>query len=161
MAEQECIFCGIVEGKIPSAVLAETQKAIAVLEINPISKGHILIIPKDHKTKIQNDQEVLEFAQKIASLVAKLNPKTIIPFVTSILEHEILNLLPVYSNETPQSERHKASKEELKEIQKELVGDLPEQSQTNSEAPKEKEPIKRPEPKTIHADKLWLPRRVP
>ena len=42
----QCIFCSIIFGDIPSYKVDENSEAIAVLEINPISKGHSLIIPK-------------------------------------------------------------------------------------------------------------------
>jgi len=43
-----CIFCSIAEGKIESYRVGENNDAVAVLEINPISKGHTIIIPKEH-----------------------------------------------------------------------------------------------------------------
>src|SRR3972149_9691288 len=45
---QQCIFCEIIEGKISTNKIAENEQALAVLEINPISKGHSLVIPKQH-----------------------------------------------------------------------------------------------------------------
>ena len=42
--DQQCIFCSIIEGKMPSFKIAESDSAIAILEINPISKGHTIII---------------------------------------------------------------------------------------------------------------------
>jgi len=47
-SEQQCIFCSIVSNKIKSYKIGENQDAIAILEINPISKAHSLIIPKQH-----------------------------------------------------------------------------------------------------------------
>lgn len=46
--EQDCIFCKIVAGEIPSYKVYEDDKIIAFLDINPVKPGHILIIPKDH-----------------------------------------------------------------------------------------------------------------
>ena len=46
--EGKCIFCSIVFGDSPSIKIGENEKAIAILEINPISEGHTLIIPKNH-----------------------------------------------------------------------------------------------------------------
>jgi len=43
-----CIFCRIVSGQIPSARLIETDEAFAFLDINPLSKGHTLVVPKYH-----------------------------------------------------------------------------------------------------------------
>ena len=43
---EDCIFCKIVRGEIPSAKVLENEKVLAFLDINPVSKGHTLIIPK-------------------------------------------------------------------------------------------------------------------
>lgn len=46
--KQQCIFCQIIAGKVPSKKVYSDEKCIAVLDINPASKGHLLIIPKEH-----------------------------------------------------------------------------------------------------------------
>ena len=45
---ENCIFCKIVGGEIPSAKVLETDEVLAFLDINPVSKGHTLVIPKTH-----------------------------------------------------------------------------------------------------------------
>ena len=45
---EDCIFCKIVEGKIPSAKLYEDGDCIAFLDISPAVKGHTLVVPKKH-----------------------------------------------------------------------------------------------------------------
>ncbi len=45
---EDCIFCKIIRGEIPSARVLETDTVLAFLDINPVSKGHTLVIPKDH-----------------------------------------------------------------------------------------------------------------
>jgi len=44
----QCIFCQIIEGKIPSKKIYEDKLVIGILDINPASKGHILFMPKEH-----------------------------------------------------------------------------------------------------------------
>lgn len=46
--KQQCIFCQIIGGKIPSKQVYEDEISLGVLDINPASKGHILLLPKDH-----------------------------------------------------------------------------------------------------------------
>jgi len=46
--EGQCPFCLIVEGKIPSQKIYEDEQIIAVLDINPATKGHTLVMPKKH-----------------------------------------------------------------------------------------------------------------
>ncbi len=47
----ECIFCKIIEGKIPTNTIAESLNYIAIKDINPVAPIHILIIPKKHVEK--------------------------------------------------------------------------------------------------------------
>src|SRR4051812_41830147 len=44
----DCIFCSIVAGTAPSRKLAETERAVAFLDIFPLTRGHALVIPKQH-----------------------------------------------------------------------------------------------------------------
>ncbi|MGM0482421.1 MAG: HIT family protein [Patescibacteria group bacterium] len=46
--EKKCIFCSIASGEIPSTDIYEDEKVKAFLDINPITYGHTLIIPKEH-----------------------------------------------------------------------------------------------------------------
>ncbi|KAL2194941.1 HIT-like domain-containing protein [Corynascus similis CBS 632.67] len=47
-----CIFCKIIKGEIPCFKLFENEKTLAFLDINPLSKGHALVIPKFHGEKL-------------------------------------------------------------------------------------------------------------
>lgn len=44
----ECVFCGIVAGTVPSAKVAEDETTLAFMDIDPGSDGHLLVIPKRH-----------------------------------------------------------------------------------------------------------------
>jgi histidine triad (HIT) family protein len=111
-SEQECIFCSIVSEKIQSYKLDENKSATAIFEINPISKGHILIIPKEHKDfKDKIPARFETFAKKIAKKVkTKLKPKKVEIHPANLFGHSVLNVLPIYENETINSERHKATR---------------------------------------------------
>src|SRR3990172_7607122 len=52
--DSQCVFCSIVFGDIPSHKIDENPEAIAVLEINPVSKGHSLIILKKKSQRESN-----------------------------------------------------------------------------------------------------------
>ncbi|KAF3801074.1 Hit family protein 1 [Colletotrichum gloeosporioides] len=47
-----CIFCKIIKGEIPCFKLFESDKTLAFLDINPLSRGHALVIPKHHGAKL-------------------------------------------------------------------------------------------------------------
>ncbi|HEX2406994.1 MAG TPA: HIT family protein [Nitrososphaeraceae archaeon] len=53
----ECIFCKVALKKIPTNIIIENDKAMAFLDAYPLSKGHTLIIPKAHYSKIQELDE--------------------------------------------------------------------------------------------------------
>jgi histidine triad (HIT) family protein len=44
----DCIFCKIIAGEIPAEKIYEDEKCLAFLDINPVSAGHVLLIPKEH-----------------------------------------------------------------------------------------------------------------
>ncbi len=48
----DCIFCKIIKGEIPSNKVYEDEKVLAFLDIGPVNKGHTLVIPKDHYENI-------------------------------------------------------------------------------------------------------------
>lgn len=147
----ESPFRAIVSGQIPSYKIGETEQALAVLEINPISKGHTIIIPKNlvgENKKIL--KSITSFAEKIANQIKKkLNPKEIQISEAIVLGEKILNLLPIYNDETINSERKNTGKEELEQLQKEL------------EKTKRKEVIKKSKPKKVEIETLRLPKRIP
>jgi histidine triad (HIT) family protein len=48
LAAMDCIFCAIVAGDLPAERIAETGRALAFMDINPATRGHALVIPKEH-----------------------------------------------------------------------------------------------------------------
>ncbi|MDY6764273.1 MAG: HIT family protein [Halobacteria archaeon] len=49
----DCIFCQIVEGEIPSRTVYEDDYVMAFLDVNPLSRGHTVVIPKNHFENLQ------------------------------------------------------------------------------------------------------------
>jgi histidine triad (HIT) family protein len=68
--EQDCIFCKIVRGEIPSAKVLETADALAFLDIRPVNKGHVLLVPKAHHADLTELPDAL--AASVASLLPRL-----------------------------------------------------------------------------------------
>lgn len=69
MEENNCIFCKIAKGEIPSTKVYENENFLAFLDINPRSPGHVQIIPKKHYRwvwDVPNIGEYFEIARKIA-----------------------------------------------------------------------------------------------
>ena len=76
----DCIFCKIAAGEIPSVKVYEDDRVLVFMDINPISEGHLLIIPKAHAATIYEITEddflaVMSATHKLAAAVKKaLNP---------------------------------------------------------------------------------------
>ncbi|MBE9581789.1 MAG: HIT family protein [Proteobacteria bacterium] len=76
----DCIFCKIAAGEIPSVRVYEDDRVLAFMDINPLSEGHLLIIPKAHAATIYEITEddflaVMSATHKLAAAVKKaLNP---------------------------------------------------------------------------------------
>lgn len=48
MADPDCIFCKILAGELPSTKVDEDERTVAFMDINPASRGHLLVVPKQH-----------------------------------------------------------------------------------------------------------------
>lgn len=65
-----CIFCKIIEGSVPSAKIYEDEHVYAFMDIMPVSKGHVLLIPKKHEENLYNLSE--EEAANLFSVAPKI-----------------------------------------------------------------------------------------
>jgi histidine triad (HIT) family protein len=79
----DCIFCKISNGKIPTKIITETKNSLAFLDAFPLTKGHTLVIPKNHHEKIQNmsseeNSDLFSTVHKIISKVDKLTGATLV-----------------------------------------------------------------------------------
>lgn len=73
MREKDCIFCKIAAGEIPSATLFEDDDFRVILDLGPASKGHALIIPKEHYRNLYDINEAV--AGKAMMLAKKMVTK--------------------------------------------------------------------------------------
>lgn len=72
MIKDDCIFCKIAKGDIPSATIYETSEFKCILDVAPANKGHALIITKDHYDNIfQLDAETAAKIFSFATVAAK------------------------------------------------------------------------------------------
>ncbi|MBA2348924.1 MAG: HIT family protein [Solirubrobacterales bacterium] len=76
VTDSNCIFCKIIAGELPSARIAEDDRTIAFMDINPASLGHALVIPRSHTTDLHSIDSgdlaaVTASAQRLAGLAVE------------------------------------------------------------------------------------------
>jgi len=109
----------LIEGKIPSVKIEENSEALAVLDNKPISKGHILIIPKEAvKKPSEISKSIFELAQRISKKIMDFLKAKEVKAETEIkFGKAVLNLIPIYDKPLDlKSPREESSPEELQKI---------------------------------------------
>lgn len=127
------IFSKIIAGDIPSFKIAESEKFIAFLDIEPLVKGHVLVVPKKEVDKIfdvPDDYlaEMLVFAKPVAHAIEKaFNCKRCgISVIGLEVPHAHMHLVPINSSNDLNFTRPKlnCSSEELKAVQQKILKEL-------------------------------------
>lgn len=105
----DCIFCKIIKGDIPSYTIYEDEIVKVILDINPVSNGHMLIIPKTHYVNLMDiDDSVLSHIMNISKdLYKKYKDKLNMDGLTITqnndygqeVKHYHLHLIPRYEND--------------------------------------------------------------
>lgn len=73
--KMECIFCKIANGEIPSKKIYEDYEIMAFLDINPLTPGHTLIVPKEHTLDFQSIS--MDKLMKIMNVARELSQKIV------------------------------------------------------------------------------------
>ena len=79
----DCIFCKIIKKEIPSQIILESEKSLAFMDAFPLTKGHCLVIPKNHYEKVQDiskddNVDLFETVRKAISKVDKITGATLL-----------------------------------------------------------------------------------
>ena len=138
MKKEDCIFCKIANGEIPSATIFEDRDFRVMLDIGPATRGHVLILTKEHYDNIYEiDAETAGKLFSLASVIARAMKKVLNCDGMNILQnngtvagqtvfHFHLHLIPRYEGDQvqvtwPQGSITEEEKEELvKSMKKEL-----------------------------------------
>ena len=74
----DCVFCKIIAGDIPAKIIRETEHSISFLDAFPVAKGHTLVIPKNHREKLQdlNDVENKDLFSLVHQMTSKVDSIT-------------------------------------------------------------------------------------
>lgn len=127
------IFSRIIKGDIPCYKIAENDKFFAFMDINPVAKGHTLVVPKwenDYIFALEDDEiaEMMVFAKKVAKAIEKAIPCKRIGVAVIGLEvpHAHIHLIPITTEGDLdfKKEHVHLTNEEFLEIQKRIVEQL-------------------------------------
>ncbi len=136
MKQDNCIFCKIIAGEIPSQTIFEDERFKVILDVAPAAKGHALILPKEHYANLYElPEDTAAEAFKLAKkMMAKMTDKlkcdgfNIVQnngeIAGQTVFHFHMHLIPRY-NDGAEILKYKAgdpSQEELAEIRKIIVG---------------------------------------
>ena len=74
----DCIFCKIAKKEIPAHIIMETENSMAFLDAFPVSRGHTLVIPKNHYEKVQDIEETdnTDMFNTVRSIISKVDKIT-------------------------------------------------------------------------------------
>ena len=126
------IFTKIVNGEIPAYKIAEDDRYLAFLDVNPNAKGHTLCIPKQEINKIFDMEEdhylgLMQFARKVAKAIEKTVPCKRIRVAVVGLEvpHVHVHLIPLHDMDDMRFQRKVAlTKEEFESLAQQIQENL-------------------------------------
>ena len=126
--KNDCIFCAIAEGESPSFKVYEDDEVLAYLDINPFTKGHTLVIPKQHRTGLLDAEDsllasVLPKVKKVAAHLKSALPCDGFNILQNngesagqTVRHIHFHIIPRYAGEPLVFESHKGDMDELKAL---------------------------------------------
>lgn len=136
MKKDDCIFCKIANGEIPSKTIYEDDNFRVILDLGPATKGHALILPKEHYANLfelpeETAAAVMKLAKKQAGIMVKNLHADGMNLVQNNGEtagqtvmHFHLHLIPRYENDGQHIlwQPGSVTQEELEEIKNEILG---------------------------------------
>ncbi len=109
--DPDCIFCKIVAGELPATIVDEDERTIAFMDINPATRGHALIIPREHTRDLLSiDPDELAACAQAAQRYAQRAREVLRPDGINVLNscgraawqtvfHFHLHVIPRYKND--------------------------------------------------------------
>ncbi len=122
---EDCLFCKIARGEIPSYKIWENKKFIAFLDINPYERGMTLVIPKKHEDSYLVNVETTELTplmdavKEVAKILDQKLPeilRTSVIFEGLDVPHLHAKLIPIYKGKFGAQPTYKTTMDELKEL---------------------------------------------
>ena len=136
MKDDKCIFCKIANGEIPSKTLYEDEKFRVILDLGPATKGHALILPKEHYANLYDlpEEEAGEVMKLAKKMVVKITDKLGCEGFNLVQNngdlagqtvfHFHLHMIPRYQadRQTIGWKPQEVTQEELEEIKNQIIG---------------------------------------
>ena len=130
----DCLFCKIVSGKLPSYKVYEDKQYLGFLDINPLTKGNSLLIPKTHYRWVTDLPDFGDYLNK-AKIIAQATKKVLHTESTSFLTlgyeipHAHIRIIPRYPNDNLKKDLNintfiKLSSEEMQKIAHEIYTEI-------------------------------------
>ena len=128
----DCIFCKIVKKEIPASVVYQDRNFLAFLDINPVSDGHLLVIPKNHIIWMQDaDDKTISGIFKLTKRLMKAMKNglncdyVLVSIVGKDIPHFHVHLIARHFNDNLQQFPTKKYKDgEENEVIKKITGEL-------------------------------------
>ena len=107
----DCLFCGIVDGSVPSQTVHSDERTVSFMDINPATPGHALVVPRQHSTDLMDvDPEDLTACAVAAQRLAKRMEEALKPAGFNLLNacraaawqtvfHFHLHVIPRYEDD--------------------------------------------------------------
>lgn len=135
MKKEDCIFCKIADGEIPSKTLYEDEQFRVILDLAPATKGHALVMPKEHYANLYEiPQEEAAGVMKLAKTMAEKMTEKLGAVGFNLLQnngeaagqsvmHFHMHLIPRYHGDGQQlfHEQPAVSQDELEEIKRQIT----------------------------------------
>ena len=130
--KNNCVFCAIAAGEIPSFKVYEDDIVLAYMDINPFTKGHVLVIPKEHTEGLLDtpDTTLAAVIARVKKIAAHI--KTALPCdgfnilqnngesAGQTVKHVHFHIVPRYGSEPIVFESHKGDMEALKALAEQI-----------------------------------------
>jgi len=123
---EDCIFCKIIKGELPSKTIYEDELIKVIMNINPTTNGHLLVLPKEHMVNIMDttDEVIMHSIKVIRKLYPELKEKLNCEGLTISQNNELgqeikhfhIHLTPRYNNDLVDFNYNKDMIKDLDEV---------------------------------------------
>lgn len=135
MRKDDCIFCRIANGNIPSNTLYEDDNFRVILDLSPATKGHALLLPKEHADNLYelSDAVAAQVMATVRNIAVRMKEKLHCDGINLVqnngeaagqtVNHFHMHIIPRYNGGTPMIEwpKEEPSPETLKNIRQQIV----------------------------------------